>query len=185
MEQVTSTEFFSELKIEARATLGLAVPFAFAQLAETAIPVVNSVMMGLLGTSSLAAGALDVLTFLTLLAVGVGILTAGGALAAEAFGAKEIDLLCRITGQGLWLAAAISLPAMLLLWNCDAILPLFGQEESNVLLTKSYLHALVWGLPAAIAFLYLKQIAAAINFPEFRTLIVIVSLLLNVPVNYV
>lgn len=185
MKQITSTELKSELLTEARSTLALAVPLAFAQLAQTAIPVVNSVMMGLLGTQNLAAGALGVVTFFTLLAVSVGILSAGGALAAEAFGAKKTDLLSRITGQGLWLVAAISLPAMLLLWNCDAILPLVGQEESNVLLTKSYLHALAWGLPAAIAFLYLKRIAAAINFPEFGTVIIVASLLLNVPVNYV
>ncbi|MGH8001168.1 MAG: MATE family efflux transporter [Brasilonema sp.] len=185
MEQITSTEFKSELLTEARVSLGLAVPLAVAQLAQIAICVVNSVMMGLLGTQNLAAGALGVVTFFTLSFVCVGILTAGGALAAEAFGANNIDRVSRITSQGLWLAAAVSLPAMLLLWNCDSILPALGQEESNVLLTKSYLHALVWGLPAVIGFFYLKYIAAAINFPQFGTVIIVVSILLNVPVNYV
>lgn len=66
MQQITSTEFKSELLTEARVCLGLAVPLAVAQLAQTAIPVINSVMMGLLGTSSLAAGALSVITFFTL-----------------------------------------------------------------------------------------------------------------------
>ncbi len=186
MEQITSTEFKSELLTEARASLGLAVPLAVAQVAQSSIPVVNSVMMGLLGTQNLAAGALGAITFITLLAAGVGILSAGGgALAAEAFGAKDIDRVCRITAQGLWLAAAMSLPSMLVLWNCDSILPLLGQEESNVVLTGSYLHALVWGLPAAIGFLYLKEVAAAINFPQFGTVIIVVSLLLNGPANYV
>ncbi|GET41355.1 multi-drug efflux transporter [Microseira wollei NIES-4236] len=115
MEQITSTEFKSELLTEARVSLGLAVPLAFAQLAETAISVVNSIMMGLLSTQSLAAGALGVITFITLLAICAGTVTAGGALVAEAFGAKEIDRVSRITCQGLWLAAAVSLPAMLLL----------------------------------------------------------------------
>lgn len=36
---ITSTEFKSELLTEARASLGLAAPLAFAQLAQTAIPV--------------------------------------------------------------------------------------------------------------------------------------------------
>ncbi|WP_407900933.1 MATE family efflux transporter [Scytonema sp. NUACC26] len=56
----------------------------------------------------------------------------------------------RITAQGLWLAAAVSLPAMLLLWNCDSILSALGQQESTVVLTKSYLHAIVWGFPAMV-----------------------------------
>ncbi len=185
MKQINSTEFKSELLSEAQVSLGLAVPLAVAQLAEAGIPVVNAVMMGLLGTQNLAAGALGTITFITLLVVCVGILTAGGALAAEAFGAKEIDRVSRITCQGLWLAVAISLPAMLIIWNCVSILPLLGQEESTVVLTKSYLHALVWGLPAVLSFLHLKRIAAAINFPQFGMVIIVTSLLLNVPANYV
>jgi MATE family multidrug resistance protein len=142
-------------------------------------------MMGLLGTQNLAAGALGVIAFVTLSSACVGILRAGGALTAEAFGANNIDRVSLLTSGGLWLAAALSLPAMLLLWHCDSILPLLGQEESTVVLTKSYLHALVWGLPAVVGFLYLKYIAAAINFPQFGLVIIVVSMLLNVPVNYV
>ncbi|MCF2149950.1 MATE family efflux transporter [Desmonostoc muscorum LEGE 12446] len=185
MKQISLTEFKSELLSEAQVSLGLAIPLAIAQLAEAGIPVVNSVMMGLLGTQNLAAGALGTITFVTLLVVCVGTLTAGGALAAEAFGAKEIDRVSRITSGGLWLAIAISLPAILVIWNCSSILPLLGQEESNVALTKSYLHALVWGLPAALCFLHLKRMAAAINFPQFGIVIIVTSLLLNVPANYV
>jgi multidrug resistance protein, MATE family len=185
MEQITSTEFKSDFLTEARVSLGLAVPLAVAQLAEFTIPVINSVMMGLLGTQNLAAGALGVVIFLTLASICIGILRAAGALAAEAFGANNLDRVSRINCQGLWLAVALSLPAMLLLWNCDSILPLLGQEENNILLTKSYLHVLVWGLPAMLGFLYLKQIAAAINFPQFGMVIIVVSLLLNIPVNYV
>ncbi|MFB2982705.1 MATE family efflux transporter [Microseira sp. BLCC-F43] len=185
MNQITLTEFKSELQKEALVNLGLAAPLALAQLAEAGIPVVNAVMMGLLGTQNLAAGALGTITFVTLLVVGVGILTGGGALAAEAFGAKEIDRVTRINCQGLWLAVAISLPAMLIIWNCGSILQLLGQEESTIVLTTSYLHALVWGLPAALSFLHLKRIAAAINFPQFGIVIIVTSLILNVPVNYV
>ncbi len=185
MQQITSTEFKSEFLIEARVSLGLAVPLAVAQIAQVAIPVVDSVMMGLLGTSSLAAGALSVITFFTLSFICFGILRAGGAIAAEAFGANNIDKVSRITAQGLWLAAALSLPAMLLLWNCDSILLALGQEESTVVMIKSYLHALVWGFPATVGFFYLKKITTAINFPEFGTVIIVVSMLLNVPVNYV
>jgi multidrug resistance protein, MATE family len=185
MEQITLTELKSEFQKEALVSLGLAAPLAVAQLAQTAIPVMNSVMMGLLGTSYLAAGALSVITFFTLLSICVGILRAGGAIAAEAFGANNIDKVSRITSQGLWLGAALSLPAMLLLWNCDSILSAFGQQESTVVLTKSYLHGVVWGFPAMVGFLYLKKIASAINFPQFGTVIIVVSILLNVPVNYV
>jgi len=185
MGQITSTEFKSELLTEARVSLGLAVPLAVAQLAETAIPVMNSVMMGLLGIQNLAAGALGVVIFITMLCLCLGVLTGGGVLVAEAFGSNNIDRVSRITSQGLWLAVALSLPAMLLLWNYDTILPLLGQEESNVLLTKNYLHTVLWGLPAVVSFLYLKQIAAAINFPQFGMVIIVVSLLLNVPVNYI
>jgi MATE family multidrug resistance protein len=43
---------------------------------------------------------------------------------------------------------------------------------------------MVWGLPPAIGFLYLRQIAAAINFSQFGLVNIFISLILVVPTNY-
>ncbi|WP_044170175.1 MATE family efflux transporter [Kamptonema formosum] len=183
--QITSTKFKSELLSEALESLRLVVPLVITQLCDTAINAVDVVMMGLLGTQSLAAGALGAITFSTSLYVVYGITSGVGAMAAEAFGAGKTDQIGRVACQGLWLVAAMSIPVMLFTCHCDSILLLLGQEESNALLAKTYSRALVWGFPAAAGVLVLKDIASAIKQPRFVTIIMVAGLLLNVPANYV
>ncbi len=183
--EITSTGYKSELISEARASLQLAIPLIISQMCETGINTVNVVMMGLLGTQVLAGGALGAIAFLTLLFTCYGILSAGGAIAAEAFGANKIDQLCRIASGQIWLVVALSLPAMLLLWHGDTILLLFGQQESNVLLTKIYLQSILWGFPAALGLMTLRGIASAVNVPRLITVTMLAGLLLNAPANYV
>lgn len=183
--ELTSKQFKPELILEVQATLQLAVPLVIAQILEAGIPLLDGVMMGLLGNQTLAAGALAAITFSTLASVCRSTLSAVGAIAANAFGAGKIDQVSRATGQGIWLAAAMSLPVMFIIWHFDSILLLTGQEQSNVLLAKTYLHAIVWGFPAALGFCILKEVGSAINRPQFLTVITVAGLLLNAVANYV
>nr|AYN62319.1 SxtM1 [Heteroscytonema crispum UCFS15] len=183
--EITSKEFKSDLISEARASLQLAIPLVVAQMCETGTYTVNAVMMGLLGTQVLAAGALGALAFLNLLFTCYGILSPGGALAAEAFGANKMDQVSRIASGQIWLAVALSLPAMLLLWHGDTILLLLGQQPSNVLLTKTYLHSIIWGFPAALGILILRGIASAVNVPRLITVTMLAGLILNAAADYV
>ena len=185
LAEITSTGYKSELISEARVSLQLAIPLVISQMCETSIYTVNAVMMGLLGTQVLAAGALGSLAFLNLLFTCYGITSAGGAQAAEAFGANKIDQVSRIACGQIWLAVALSLPAMLLLWHGDTILLLLGQQESNVLLAKIYLHSIVWGFPAALGILILRGIASAVNVPQLMTVIMLAGLILNAAADYV
>ena len=183
--ELTSKEFKPELLLEVQATLLLAVPLVIAQILEAGIPLLDGVMMGLLGNQTLAAGALAAITFSTLASVCRSILSAVGSSVANAFGAGKIDQVSRATSQGIWLAAAMSLPVMFIIWHFDSILLLTGQEQSNVLLAKTYLHAIVWGFPAALGFCILKVVSSALNRPQFLTVITVAGLLLNAAANYV
>ncbi|OHY34896.1 MATE family efflux transporter [Cylindrospermopsis raciborskii] len=185
LAEVTSKGYKSELRSEARVSLQLAIPLVVVETCETSINTVDVVMMGLLGTQVLAGGALGVIAFLTLLFTCSSTLLAGGAQAAEAFGANNIDRLCRIASGNLWLATALSLPAMFMLWHGDTILLLFGQQQSNVLLAKTYLHSIVWGFPAALGIKILRGIASAVNVPQLVTVTMLVGPVLNAPANYV
>ena len=114
--ELTSTSFKSKLLAEARSSLQLAVPLTAAQLATAGINVIGTVIMGFLGTQNLAAGALGVVPFSFLSVICTATISAVGVNAAEAFGAKNTNKLSRILSSGLWLAAALSFPAMIFLW---------------------------------------------------------------------
>jgi len=80
---------------EGQAFLQLAVPLATAQLAQFAVSFVDTIMMGRLGTESLASGGLAASTFQMALTVVTGFVVSVGVLAAEAYGAGDQS---RITG---------------------------------------------------------------------------------------
>lgn len=183
--ELISKEFKSELILEVQASLQLAVPLVITQILEAGIPLLDGVMMGLLNSQALAAGALGAVTFSTLASVCRSTLSAVGSSVANAFGAGKIDQVHRATSQGIWLAALMSLPVMFVIWHFDSILLLTGQEQSNVLLAKTYLHAIVWGFPAALGFSILKEVGSALNRPQFLIVITVAGLLLNAAANYV
>ncbi|MDZ8026135.1 MAG: MATE family efflux transporter [Nostoc sp. DedQUE11] len=183
--ELTSKELKSEFILEIQACLQLVVPLVIAQILEAGIPLLDGVMMGLLNSQALAAGALGAVTFSTLASICRSILSTVGATVANAFGAGKIDRVSRATGQGIWLAAMVCFPVMFAIWHFDSILMLTGQEESNVLLTKTYLQSIVWGFPAALGFCILKEVSSALNRPQFLTVITVAGLLLNATINYV
>ncbi len=183
--ELTSKEFKSELILEAQACLQLAVPLVITQILEAGIPLLDGVMMGLLNSQALAAGALGAVTFSTLASVCRSVLSSAGVSVANAFGAGKIDQVSRATGQGIWLAVTMCLPVMFIIWHFDYILLLTGQEESNVLLAQTYLRSIVWGFPAVLGFCILKEVSSALNRPQFLTVITVAGLLLNGIANYV
>ncbi|MBD1937279.1 MATE family efflux transporter [Microcoleus sp. FACHB-68] len=177
--------FISKVLAEAKACLLLAIPLAAAQLAQAGTNFFDTVMMGLLGSQSLAAGALGAVTFSALMLISTGIVSSVGILAAVADGAGESKQVSCVAVQGLWLSIALSIPFMLLIWNMGPILRQFGQEPSNVILAESYLRAIVWGFPASMGFAVLKNVVSALNRPRVVMVIMVGGVFLNVAANYV
>lgn len=154
------------------------------QLSEGMVNVVDTVMMGGLGTSTLAAGGLGATAFWLLLSLCTGLLEMTGALAAEAHGAKDHHRVGRINVQGLWLSFGISMPTMVLIWQLDRVLRWCGQQPAIVEGATAYLHAIVWGLPAALGLFVFKEILTALSRPRLVMGLMLVSIPLNVGLNY-
>ncbi|MEL6381343.1 MAG: MATE family efflux transporter [Cyanobacteria bacterium J06626_18] len=170
--------------IETRAILRLAVPLTLIQVAEGLVHFVDTVMMGWLGTATLAAGSLGAVIFWTLLSLFSGLLEMTGALAAEAYGASNHRRIQIINAQALWLSFGVSLPTMVLLWHLDGILQFLGQEPDIVVQTMAYLRAILWGLPAALGLFVFKEVTTALMQPRMLTLLMVVSIPLNIVLNY-
>ena len=84
---------------EIRATLALAVPLAAANLAQMAMSVIDTIMVGTLGAVPLAAVALAGGFYFTSVVICQGVLTAVAPLAAYAIGAGDRAGAGRIAGQ--------------------------------------------------------------------------------------
>ncbi len=174
----------SKFLLEVVTTLKLAIPLGGIQLAEASVNFANTIMMGLLGVESLAAGALGSITFYTLTFICLGVIEGASPLAAEAFGSKKIDRISQLLAQGMWLVLLLSLPMMLLIWHLNSILILLGQDQNTVSITVTYLRVIVWAFPAAVGFFILKEVATALNRPQLISGIVLTSVPINITISY-
>ena len=73
-EQRAETGFWSD----SRQLAALAVPIALTQLAQVALTTTDTLMMGLIGTTALAAGGLAIVLFNQVRTMGAGLVTAIG-----------------------------------------------------------------------------------------------------------
>lgn len=175
----------SRVVCEIRNCLILAVPLAAAQLAQSGVAFVDTIMMGWLGSQTIAAGGLGAATFNVFLITGISIVSAVSPLTAEAYGAGKVKYVGQVVRQGLWLSLSLALPVMLFLWNAGFFMRLFGQQPETVALTQTYLQAIVWGYFPALGFAVLRSYISSLSQTRPIIVVIIGGTLLNIVGNYV
>ncbi|MGB6014808.1 MAG: MATE family efflux transporter [Nodosilinea sp.] len=169
---------------EVRAFLALAVPLASAQVAQAAVGFVDTLMMGRLGTNTLAAGGLAAICFQLLIAVVGGFVMAVGPLVAQAFGAGQRSEIEAIARQGFWLSLGLSLPLMAILSQMDRVLLALGQPAAIADLTGPYFQWILWGALPALGFAMLRGYVSALAQAQVVIVIVLVGTAFNIAGNY-
>ncbi len=169
---------------EARATAVLAWPLVLTFLAETAISLVDIVILGRLGAGAVAAAALGTMAFFFVLLVGIGITLATAPLAAQAMGARKPRLVRRVIRQGLWITVLLTIPSAALLTKADMVLIALDQPIEAVRGAQAYLNYQAWALPSAVAFVVLRHFAAVLNRPRLGLWVILAGIPLNALLDY-
>ncbi|MFN6527708.1 MATE family efflux transporter [Nostoc sp. ChiSLP03a] len=172
---------FSEVK----KCLMLAVPLAGAQVAQSATGFVDTVMMGWLGSQTIASGGLGTVIFTFSLLIFSGIVSAVSPLAAQAYGAGNKEKVGTIVRLGLGISLVLGIPITLLLYNGGALLLLLGQDANTVALTEIYLRAIALGFIPGLGFAVLKSFLSALLQPQLIIVTVVLGTLFNITANYV
>lgn len=175
----------SDVFLEGNAFLRLAVPLAMAQLAQAAVGFVDTIMMGRLGTTVLAAGGLASNTLQMVLAVSSGLVMSVGVLAAEAYGSGDKVRVEQLARQGLGLCLLLTLPATALLWQMTPILRWLQQSEELGGLAQQYFSWVSIGIFPWLGFAMLRGYVSAFSLANVVTVIVIVGTLFNIAGNYI
>lgn len=170
---------------EIKACLLLAIPLAGAQVAQAATAFVDTIMMGMLGSSTLASGGLGASVFQALIIISTNIVSAVSPLVATAYGAEQPSLVGKVVRQGLWLAVGLTIPIVLLLWNAGTWLLLLKQEPGTVNLAMPYLQSIVWGVLPMLGFAVLRNFVAALSEPRPVIVIMLAGTAFNIAANYV
>jgi MATE family multidrug resistance protein len=179
------TELRSELCTELRALTLLLGPILLSQLSQAGFGFVDTVMSGQVSPLDLAAVALGASIWLPVILLTSGILMAAMPLVAAAWGKHDHAEITAIVHQALWLALLISALGILLLQHVTPIFELLHTPVHLRELTRQYLIAMSWGLPAAAIFSVLRSYCEAMGRPLSVTIISVGGLLLNIPINYI
>src|SRR5579862_5407982 len=171
----------SPIAAEIRATLAVAAPLAGANLAQMAMGVTNTLMVGHLGAVPLAAAGLGAGLYFMLLILCMGVLEAVAPLAAHAIGAEDHPTAGRVAGAGLIVAAVLAVPLMVLFTIIPTLLSLLGYSPELTAEIGGFLRAIRWGAPAFLGFAVLRFLLIA----AFHARIVMLVPLLGIPLNAV
>jgi MATE family multidrug resistance protein len=171
---------------EFRATLSLAWPLVFTNLAQIALNTTDIIVLGRLGPQALAAGTLGVNLYFAILIFAIGLITATAPMMAESFGRKRkvVRDVRRTFRQGLWSAVFLSVPAWLVLWHAEIILVAFGQEPTLAADAQTFTRALQWGMLPTLGFIALRSFVSALERPLWALWVTAVAILFNIAANW-
>jgi len=142
---------------EAVATLRLGGPLVAAQLAQTSMAFVDSIMAGRLSAKDLAAVAVGANIFWPVSFLWFGVLIAMSPTAAHLYGAGQRQRIGHSVRQGLWLTAVMGAGGFVSLRYSQYLLYWAGIPSELIPTTTGFLQAIAWGLPGLCAFTTLRS----------------------------
>ena len=173
------------LKVEIAALASLAGPIIVSQLGQVGMSTADTMMVGRLGATPLAAAALgSALHFFGVL-VCTGILLGMAPLVSQAFGAGDRQRCREVLVQGLWLSLILSAPLMLSSLFGEPITRALGQQADIAVLTGDYLFALTFGIPPLLMFVAFRQFLEGMGHVRPPMMITFFGLATNVVGNWI
>ena len=167
-----------------RAVSVLGFPLVGGHVAQFAIGMTDSIMLGWYGAAELAAVTLAGSYFFVFFLMGAGFAIAVMPLVAAAAGAGEERQIRRATRMGLWLSFLFAVVAMPVLLYSEQILLTLGQKPEVAGPASAYLKLAGWGLFPALLVMVFKSYLAALERTQIVLWITILAAVVNGLVNY-
>ncbi|MFS9648595.1 MdtK family multidrug efflux MATE transporter [Enterobacter hormaechei] len=172
--------------IEARQLLALAIPVIVAQVAQTAMGFVDTVMAGGYSATDMAAVAIGTSIWLPAILFGHGLLLALTPVIAQLNGSGRRDRVAHQVRQGFWLAGGVSVLIMIVLWNAGYIIrAMHNIDPALADKAVGYLRALLWGAPGYLFFQMARNQCEGLAKTKPGMVMGFIGLLVNIPVNYI
>ena len=167
-----------------RAITVLGVPLIGGHLAQYAIGLTDTIMLGWYGVEALAAVTLASSYFFVLFLFGAGFGLAVMPMVATAAAEENETSIRRSTRMGLWLSLIYATVMMPLLWWSQPILIALKQEPQVAETAAIYLRVAGWGLFPALLVMTLKSYLAALERTQIVLWITVVAAVVNGLTNY-
>ena len=167
-----------------RGLLRLASPIVFVQVGLMFLGVVDTIMVGHVSATALAAVALGNLYTFSLLIFGLGVLLALDPIVAQALGAKDEVAVQRGLQRGLLLSLFLTIPTSLLILAVHPALTLAHQPAEVIPYAVGYVYRVAPSVWPFFAFIALRQTLQAHHRMRPIVITIVIANLANVFLNY-
>lgn len=169
---------------EARALLVLGLPIIGSNLAQIAMHITDTVMLGWYEVAALAAVVLAASFWFVLFLLGAGFAWAVMPMVAAADARGDDREVRRITRMGLWLSVLFAAAVMPLMWFSGTLLLALGQQPDLAAAAQDYLRIAGWGMFPALLVMVLKSYLAAQERTQVVLWITLLGAVLNAALNW-
>jgi MATE family multidrug resistance protein len=173
--------FADEVSSSAR----LAAPMAAGHLSHGLVGVVDTVVAGHHGTTTLAAVAVGTALFWLPMMMPMGMLMALPPSVSELDGAGRREEIGPLWRQALWLALALGLLLFALMTVLPMVLAPMGIAAGIIPGATNFTHAIRWGIPAFTLYLAMRYLSDGLHWSLPTMLLGFGGLLLLAPIGYV
>lgn len=163
----------------------LAYPVMLSQLSHVMVGVTDSIMVGHVGATSLAASSLANVIFNLLMLFGIGVSYAITPLVATADGEGDSNKISDTLRHGLMIAFVNGLFLIGVVLLCRPLLYHIDQPEEVVNLAIPYLSVLAFSLLPVLIFQSCRQFAEGLSNTRIAMIIMLGSVFLNIFLNYI
>lgn len=137
--------------------LRLALPVVLAELGWMSMGIVDTIMVAPLGPAAISAAGIGTSIHMAFAIFGMGVLLGLDTLVSQAYGAGDRRDCHRWLVHGLVLAAAITVPVMLLCAALSLAMPRFGFHPAVAPLLRGYFAVVIWSTPPLLLYAALRR----------------------------
>ncbi|MDO6726427.1 MATE family efflux transporter [Cognatishimia sp. 1_MG-2023] len=167
-----------------RALFTLGLPLIGGHVAQFAVGLTDTIMLGWYSVDALAAVVLATQLFFLVFILGSGFAFAVMPMVAEALATEDDTAIRRTTRMGLWLSVIYALVCLPLFWFSRPVLVAAGQDPILSEAAQGYLRIAGVGLIPALIVMVLKSYLAALEHTRVVFWITIAAAVINGFVNY-
>ena len=172
------------MRSEAKQTIRLAVPIIIGELAQMALHIIDTAMVGAISYLHLAAAALVVTSMNIPFVFGIGITISVSQMVSLAHGQQDEKKVSHYFYNGFLLCAVSAIVISAALVMGRGILAHMGQDPEVVRLAIPFLSLMGWSIIPMLLFMTLKQFADGLQFTRTAMLLSLAAIPVNVFLNW-
>lgn len=170
--------------IETKKTLKLAYPIIFGELAQMALQLIDTVMVGEVSYKHLAAAALVISVINIPFILGIGITISVSQLVSMSNGRRDGAKVSHYLFNGFVLSALVAIIISIGLELSKGILYHLGQDPKVADLAVPYMQLMGWSVIPMLLFMVLKQFTDGLEFTKTAMILSISAIPLNAFLNW-